>query len=240
MLIRYLSEEYTETMKSSIFIHTIMSKKHMQRSILVGSMLVVALMLSGCAKPASQTSVENENEPASGEETAMNESSDTGTLPGEGSLVESYRALLGSGKQLSCTFSTDRPDGTSLETKTFLDGERHYKSVLQDPKLGTMTTLFDGDAVYSWADGAKTGMKMEVSCLNDLKETAGKNVPSDTYTSNEDVLDTAPDISCTESTEAVDFSVPSSISFTDQCAMMKDAQNMMEKSKDIKLPSMPQ
>lgn len=213
--------------------------------MLMGGIAVVLLVLSGCAKPAAQTPPDDTGS-AMGEDASMNEAPDTGTLPGEGSLADSYRTLLGNGKQLSCTFSSDRPDGTSLEAKTFLDGEKRYKSVMNDPKLGMMTTLFDGSTLYSWSEGAKTGTKMDISCLESLKETAGKNVPADTYASNDDILDAAPDISCTEFSDAVDFSVPKNVSFTDQCAMMQDAQKMMEDVKNIspdgmvQIPAMPQ
>lgn len=222
-----------------------MTREYIQRSILTGGIAVALLVLSGCAKPVAQTPSDDAGS-ATSEDASVNENSDTGTLPGEGTLVDSYRALLGNGKQLSCVFSTDRLDGTSLETKTFLDGEKRYKSMVSDPKLGTITTLFDGNAVYSWTEGAKTGMKMDISCLDDVKKTAGKNAPNDTYASNDDMLDTAPDISCAESSEATDFSVPSTISFTDQCAMMRDAQKMMESVKNaspdsaVNIPVIPQ
>lgn len=87
--------------------------------------------------------------------------------------------------------------------------------------------LSDGEAIYIWSDANNQGMKMTQACLKDLEKNlpagSAAQVPQDPV---ED-FKMAKDVSCQEIGSA-DFSVPATVTFADQCALLQQSLQMMK------------
>lgn len=155
--------------------------------------------------------------------------------PGETGMVASIKDAMGLGTKMQCTY-TSEANSQSFQSSVVVDGEKFMSTSVTDD----MTTygLFDGETQYTWTSKDNKGFKMSKACLNELKgmahpTTEGSNVPK-----TEDLetgLDAAKNVSCTPAT-GVDFTLPSDIVFTDQCVLMKQSMDMMNKLKD-KMPA---
>jgi len=148
-------------------------------------------------------------------------------------IISSIKDAMGLGKQMKCTYTSNK-GSASFEATTYVEGTK-YKSVLA---VGgkNMNSLFDGTNVYMWEDGKTTGTKIAMSCMADLKSSLPKEQQDSVNAPVKDPADnfnSATDTKCVPSSEA-DMSVPASVTFTDQCDMMKKSIEMM---KNIKLPA---
>ncbi len=149
-------------------------------------------------------------------------------------MTDWLKAIAG-GQKLSCTYTMGEGENAT-EVKMDVDGKK-YRSQMS---VGGMETyvLSDGQTVYSWTPSTKQGFKMDLSCLESLKGSMpeGNSQPAQDYkASSDEVLRDMPDIRCDKG-GAVDLSLPSDITFTDQCAMMQNAAEMMKQYQD-KLPA---
>jgi hypothetical protein len=82
-----------------------------------------------------------------------------------------------------------------------------------------MLTVFDGATTYSWDITTKQGTRMTKDCAEEMKKNAPIAEGEKEVDTIEEFLDTeAGRTGCKETTENVDFSVPTDVNFVDQCA----------------------
>ncbi len=155
----------------------------------------------------------------------------------EKGMVSSIKDAMGLGTAMQCTYAMEQ-DGKSFESVVKIEGEK-FRS---ESVIAGVTTyaLSDGKDQYMWTSSSKQGFKMNKACLDDLKKMFPAT--SDSKTSSlpkmedaEAALDMAKNVQCNP-IESVDLTVPKDITFTDQCAMMKDSMKAMEQMKD-KMPA---
>lgn len=185
----------------------------------------VMLVLSGCGKKAIDNKV--------------NETESTGTR-----VVNSIKDAMGLGQKMECTYamgigeekfvSTVWTEGKKYRGESIIDGKKNY-------------SLFDGnDLMYNWEEGSTTGTKISVSCMKEIGDSFPKQdsaaagddaIPPEDL--GENAFDDVPEANC-QPAGSVDFSVPSGITFTDQCALLKTQieglKKMQESLPNINLP----
>jgi hypothetical protein len=155
-----------------------------------------------------------------------------------GNAINSIKDAMGLGTKMKCTYSTKAGD-TTITSVVYVQG-KNFKSV-GSINGKTTNTIFDGDTLYMWMEGQTTGTKMALSCINELKASLPANQannPAANVQSPEDQFKNATDTSCVPGDSSVDYSVPANVTFTDQCAMMKNAINSMKNIK-ANIPNMP-
>lgn len=190
----------------------------MKNLLAVPVFVLAAVMLAGC----------------SGEQpVAQPDGSESESAPAEEELSENdWMSLLGKGKAVECSVpgggmaTKMYAEGKNYRTETEIDGKRHL-------------SVSDGKTMWTWTEGEKQGMKMEFSCMDDIRSTTPEEGgPAPEYAASpEEALGEKPDISCSES-GPIDISVPDDIVFADQCALMKTQLQAMEEMKK-NLPSLP-
>ena len=187
-------------------------KKTLLGVVIVGA----AFILSGCGKPA-----------ATDQNTVQNPAQQSG------SVISSIKDAMGLGTKMKCEYSMGT-GADAVKSTAYVEGKK-FKSV------GTFNgmvsnTIFDGETMYNWQEGQTTGFKMTMTCINNLKSSMPQNNPAAPagVKSPEDQFKDATSTSCSPSSESVDFSAPSNVTFNDQCEMMNKSLEMM---KNIKIPS---
>lgn len=197
----------------------------MKKTLILFSALALVLILAGCAKK-SETS---QSQPASNNQQSEGSS-----------VISSIKDAIGMGKKMKCTYSVKV--GTETDTYvTYVEGEKYKSESVFDGK--TQFSVSDGKTIYSWNDKDKNGTKMDIKCIDDLKKPQEAE-PSKTaeipnsVTSPEEQSDNATDTKC-ESVSSIDFSVPTDITFKDQCEELKKMMESLDKLKS-QMPSVPQ
>lgn len=156
-------------------------------------------------------------------------------MPEKG-MISSIREAMGLGEKMQCTYSVKNGD-VSVESKVVVDGGKYRSTSIVGGT--TVEALFDGEYQYSWTSAAKTGMKMSKDCLAKMaawaKEATEKFPTMPESQDMEKTFDMAEGVKCVAAPET-DFTVPSDIVFTDQCAMMEQSMEMMKEMKE-KLPA---
>lgn len=174
------------------------------------------------------------------------QSSEAAEQQADKGVVASIKDAMGLGKSMQCTYSVDT-GGKSVQSTVMVNGDRYQSTTV----MGDVTTyaLFDGETQYVWTSAGKTGTKMDKACLEEMKN-AVKDLPqasAATVPKVEDVeaaFDAAKNVSCTPAV-GVELSVPKDVTFTDQCAMMKQSMEMMKQiqgqmPQGMTIPGMPQ
>lgn len=183
------------------------------------SVLVAALVFSGCGaqKAAQQTEVQKEAPVEVKNETA-------------GGVVNSIKDAVGLNAKMKCT--TTANDG--VVSTVYVQGKMFKSSVEVMKKR--QNAIFDGEATYTWAEGEKTGLKMPMACIQELKASLPEQQKNSLDASIPDIekeINANAKVNCAPAGD-VDFSIPSDVVFADQCEVMRKSLNMM---KDIKLPA---
>lgn len=197
----------------------------MHRNIVIG--VIVAVIIVGIGfflmkgKSNSDDVVRDASKNIPAEETKT-------TSPAEKeSLIGNALDAFKSGKKMKC--SVRAADGS--ETTFYSEGKK-FKSTMNTSGSG-YTTVFDGTTYFSWDEKTKQGMKFTDACMKEFSDQFAKNTSKDSPVQSnptntpEEVLKDAANTSC-ESVVTIDFSVPSDITFTDQCEAMKQTQDMMK------------
>jgi len=188
-------------------------------SLFVFSLAV--LVFSGCGgqKTAQQTEVQKEV-PAE----VKNEKA--------GGIVSSIKDAIGLNVKMKCT--TTANDG--VVSVAYVQGKMFKSSVEVMKKR--QNAIFDGEATYTWSEGEKTGLKMTMACIQELKSSLPEQQKNSLDASIPDIekqinVDAKAKVSCVPAGD-VDFSIPSDVVFTDQCEVMRKSLDMM---KNVKLPA---
>ncbi len=184
----------------------------MKKWLLVSTVGVFTLFLSGCSLSQDKQGEEEKNLPE--ENTAIGDFSQ----PEESQ--ENWAEAVARGEKLRCSYQGEE---SMSDVVVFFDQERYrieYGSQ-EDP----MVTLFDGETLYSWNQKTKSGFFLKQDCMEKLKEE-GMPEPEEIlsqneyYTSTQEVLDSYSGLSC-QSVSNVDVRVLDDISFTDQCSFIE-------------------
>ncbi len=160
-------------------------------------------------------------------------------------LVSSIKDAMGFGKKMQCTFSTKTEKGDAFQSTLFVNGTV-FKSVTE---MGDMTAygLFDGTDQYTWTTESKEGYKMSKACMEEFRKLTpsqeSEPVSKPKIEDFDKQFDMAQNVNCIPALSA-DFDVPKDITFTDQCAMMKQTVEMMNQMKGqlpagMQIPGMP-
>lgn len=190
----------------------------MRKTLLGLGLASLALMLSGCGQQAATT----QNAPASNAQPAAKPDQ---SAQNSNSAFSSLKDAMGSGQQLKCTYTTT-VNGADVPMTAFIQGKNYRSTIVAAGK--TTNLLFDGDTMHTWVDGMTTGMQIKMACINDFKAAAPQGQPGvPAIPSPEDRINSATNVSCVPSTDA-DFTVPATVTFTDQCAMLKKSAEMMK------------
>ncbi len=149
-------------------------------------------------------------------------------------MIASIKDAMSSGTAMSCTYAVEQ-GGSTYESTVMVQGEKFRA----DAAISGMTThvLFDGADQYMWTEGTKTGFKMSKACLDEMSQTTTStenqaSPPQDAKAA----FDAAKNVKCSPAGN-IDLSVPADITFTDQCAQMKESMKMMEQYKGQMPPS---
>jgi hypothetical protein len=143
---------------------------------------------------------------------------------------------MGLGQKMRCTYTGG--SGTLAFTSTaYVDGNK-FRSESETGGV-KMFVVSDGENQYVWNSGSTQGFKMSKACLESVGTAASQQTAAGETTGQlenyEATLNAAENVRC-EASDSADFSVPSDITFTDQCALMEQSRKMMEQYQD-KLPA---
>lgn len=186
------------------------------------------IFLAGCGKKT----VQNDNttaEPVQKEETKK-----------DGSVISSIKEAMNLGQKMKCVYKSEI-GGQSFQSESFVDGKNH-KSITTINGVKNYSVI-DGDMIYSWSETEKKGTKMSMKCIEELKTETETN-PQASMSNLDDIkadaedFDDAMDVNC-EPIGSIDLSVPSDITFTDSCEMLKNSLEMINQYKNQIQPQAP-
>lgn len=190
---------------------------------LVGIIVVVGVVLGGIFLVSNRQATSD----------APGEATKTEALAGPSSIVGSIREAMGLGRQMRCTYAAE-VGGKTITSTVYVEGQK-FKS---ESEVGGMkvVALSDGETQYVWNSGSNQGFQLTKACMERLQASLPKGTTSAPDVSKpenyEAAFDAAKDVRC-EATSTGDFSIPKGITFTDQCAMMEQSQQMMEQAKKM-------
>lgn len=147
--------------------------------------------------------------------------------PKDQTMIGSIKEAMSKGVALRCTYAVGEGE-QAVQADVYVNGQS-FKTTSSVNGV-EMQALSDGKTQYMWMSGNKQGMKFDMACLEKLKGTlpsgsASQGMNPEDY---QKTFDMAKNVSC-EPALAVDFSVPTTVTFTDQCALMEQMTQMMPK-----------
>lgn len=164
------------------------------------------------------------------------ESATPEVVPEKPSMAQSIKEAMGVGSPMLCTYSFGAGPET-MSSRVYVSGKK-FKAETMAGGIKTQI-LSDGDMQYVWTSGSAQGMKMSQNCLESLKAAipeSGQTTPSAPQDYQQS-FDGAENVQCEPATGAgTEFSVPTDVVFTDQCAMMEQSKKMMEQYQN-KIPA---
>jgi len=205
----------------------------MKRVIVLALVLTMGFLLAGCGKNKSASTNENkqaQNQETEGENNKAGQK--MGDLMKQGEYVGKQIAqALQNNERLKCTYRVAGDEGEML-TEVYMQGDK-YRSTM-NANGEEMTSLFDGNVHYTWNNSTKKGFKMDSKCLEELQapdepETVeDMDVDLDSYKTTDELLEQETQMSC-EKTGQFETTPPSDVEFVDQCEMLKQQMQMLEK-----------
>lgn len=160
----------------------------------------------------------------------------------KGGVISSIADAFASGQKVQCSYS--KKDATDTEASNYvmyIDG-KNFKTRLTSSNENqqiVMNSIFisdNGGTVYSWTEGQKIGTKFSIDCMKevtkDLSQAQQNQQANDPQNAYKDALD----VKCSPAS-SVDLTIPSDITFNDQCEMMKGLIQNMPKVPNV--PNIP-
>lgn len=197
--------------------------KNKMKKLKVVALAAGVLLLAGCGNKVAQN---NSTDAGAGKEGAAS------------GMISSIKDAMASGKAMKCTYTTKDQSGGEIVSTTFIDGKKYVGTTTAAGNVQHM--IFNEEAMFSWIDGQKIGTKMTTACSNDLAASAPKGqdekAPKIAGSDPEGTFNAATNVKCEPNNDA-DFTIPSDITFTDQCEMMKNI--MRDISSGAGAPEMP-
>lgn len=190
--------------------------------------LLVSVSLSGCGK------VEEKKLPKDDGTSAKKEVTQKEVTKAAEKMVEGsgLRKLIEKRAKIKCEYKM-QAEGEEMESLIYIDGD-NFKTVANMNGMEA-TTVFDGDAYYTWTKGEVTqGSKVTMSCLDKMDmEMAQEGAEEETeemgFRSVGDIAagEANMDMNCSE-VGTIDLTIPSDIKFIDTCKVMEGMQDMTE------------
>lgn len=148
-------------------------------------------------------------------------------------MQNTLKGLLGLGQSQTCTYNVGEGLGTS--TVYVASGKMRTDTLV---KTGTTDfvshTIMDGQSVYSWMDGQKTGYKMDFASMQ------GNTMKGDVNNSGQANIDPNKqfDFKCSSwSADSSKFTLPAGVEFNDMTKMMQDMQTNMPSGQTTPTPA---
>lgn len=214
----------------------------MQKNILigVGALVLIGLIFWGFSSRDSEmdSSTDSTISPQAGsgqksENGVIKEVQETMEEVSDASAgVKTWIDAVVLGKKLKCTYAQDDGSGWQAETVMFVDGKK-YRTEFSGGGM-QYVSVFDGETMYTWTEGQKQGFMMNLQCMEEFGEMyseEGADEEQTYYESSEEAIESIPDISCSE-VDSVDVSVPSDVTFVDQCEMIKEQTEQLQDLQD--------
>lgn len=149
----------------------------------------------------------------------------------DASIISSIKDAMRQGQTMQCTYKAGNGDAAGTYS-VYVSGNKFKAET--DVAGSKMMVLSDGDTQYMWNNETKQAFSINMSCLQELQGSLPNAKPDEKLAPRpedfESRFNSAENVRCEKATE-VDFSVPKDIVFTDQCAMMKQAAEMMRQQK---------
>ncbi|OGI22120.1 MAG: hypothetical protein A2808_03800 [Candidatus Moranbacteria bacterium RIFCSPHIGHO2_01_FULL_55_24] len=191
----------------------------------IGLIALIIIIGAGAYLWSNQAKNSLEN----GADSAIDKARDAKEAVEQKGAISSLKEAMGLGEAMHCTYAMEQ-NGKSYESEITLQGERFRSATKMDGV--TMYALHDGTAQYTWTSKDKQGFKFEKACLDEMQD-AFKDLPQATTGGQQmaedakDTLDFAKSVQCSPAA-SIDLSVPADITFTDQCAMMRQSLEAMK------------
>lgn len=196
------------------------------KTIKIAAMAAGVLLLAGCGNKAAQNATDT-GAPKAEEKSTLSET------------ISSIRDAMSSGKAMQCTYVVKDEKGGEINSAMYVDGKKYAGTTTVAGNVQHI--VFDGEVTYFWSEGQKQGMKMTKACSEELAANVPKgqtdNTPAPAPAADtEKTFDNATDVKCAPNNKA-DFSVPTDVTFADQCEMLKNMRSSIPSG--VNVPNMP-
>lgn len=145
----------------------------------------------------------------------------------EKNMITSIKDAMGLNQKMKCVYRHGLSDEFG-ESVAYIQGKKYKSSLMADGQK--INSFFDGQTSYTWTEGQKNGTKMAADCMKEIAEKYKNNNQDLTqqykYKSGEDFFDNAINAKCEPTDE--DISLPTDVTFEDQCEQMKTQLQMVE------------
>lgn len=141
-------------------------------------------------------------------------------------IANSIKDAMGLGQKMKCTYRYTF-GGQTEESVAYVEGKKYKSSY--DMNGQKSNNFFDGETSYTWNEGAKTGTKISLACLEEIGEkykNEEQNQNQNQFKAGEDAFENAVDTKCEPTTENI--SLPDGVTFTDQCDEMKTQMQALD------------
>ncbi len=139
-------------------------------------------------------------------------------------VANKIQNAINKNKAVKCVSKID--GGKSV---TYIQGKNIKTEIEIDGKTRISVTK-NGEETYSWTKGEKQGQKFTAKCMKEFADEMKQPAPKQDFEATVKEIENNEingNLSC-ESVAKIDFSVPSDITFTDQCEQMKKQMKQIQ------------
>jgi hypothetical protein len=192
----------------------------MKKTIVASMAIALSVFLSGCGN-------KNEAKNQAPQDSTQPKAPETQNVTQENKITGSIKDLLGMGKSLKCT-ATNGNDKFTATSTTYVSGKKVRSDIVSQVEnavaINSHVLVLD-DWMYTWSDGSNTGMKLNMTAMN-------QNIPPPPVSADNreatpppanNQLENKSNYDC--SSWAADdslFQVPGNVTFTDQTSVMNN------------------
>lgn len=142
--------------------------------------------------------------------------------------VNTIKEAKESGRMMKCTYKIGGHEGLG-EYIAYINGNK-YKIDSMGPNGKMWHLIFDGDSAYDWGDSQNQGVKRTLSCFRDAEikypteKVFSKTASDIAGITGENTFNEAVNVKCIDVSK-IDFSIPTGVTFIDQCEYFKKMIN---------------
>lgn len=160
----------------------------------------------------------------------------------DGAVNQSLKDLMGSGKNLECSWEFEDPEGKGRTTGlVYIAGNRSRSEVRvrvegEGEELANMDliSINDGQMGYMWNEGQTTGSKYNIAEMEKLGEEMSQGQENITQNQTQNDWENIYNYQCKNwRVDESKFSVPTNVEFTDMMAQMQQMQEQTENMKGV-------
>lgn len=160
----------------------------------------------------------------------------------EEGVNQSLKDLMGSGKNLECSWEFEDPEGKGRTTGlVYIAGNRSRSEVRvrvegEGEELANMDliSINDGEMGYMWNEGQTTGSKYNIAEMEKLGEEMSQGQENITQNQTQNDWENIYNYECKNwRVDESKFSVPTNVEFTDMMAQMQQMQEQTENMKGV-------